>query len=61
MRSRSLPLKNPPPYNAFIGLRFTRFNFTRLKIYFKRKLALFSHHERGEILPLWNRLEILGF
>ncbi|TLD92244.1 hypothetical protein LS74_005765 [Helicobacter magdeburgensis] len=25
------------PYNAFIGLRFTRFNFTRLKIYFKRK------------------------
>nr|WP_317403839.1 hypothetical protein [uncultured Helicobacter sp.] len=31
------PLKIPHPYNAFIGLRFTRFNLTRLKIYFKRK------------------------
>ncbi|EFR45849.1 hypothetical protein HCCG_00395 [Helicobacter cinaedi CCUG 18818 = ATCC BAA-847] len=31
------PYISPHPYNAFIGLRFTRFNLTRLKIYFKRK------------------------
>ncbi len=33
---KSFAIVSLTPYNAFIGLHFVQFNFTRLKIYFKR-------------------------